>query len=105
MSFFQLITSGPWMAWAVKVLLIAEMAFLSRNWAKQLLGVYQSGPFGEAALAFALGLVGYFCLNGIFEGFNRGNMLGLAVGCLGLFLIGKVFLVLFAPHYLPFLPF
>lgn len=105
MSWFSLFQAGPWAAWILNAILILEMALLSHNWAKQLLGVYHSGPVGAAGLAFIMGLIGFLCLNGIFEGFERGNMLGLAAGCLGLFLIGKTFLLLFAPHLLIFIPF
>ena len=101
----QLFTGGSWLAWLINAVLIVEMSLLSHNWARQFVGVYHSGPFGEAALAAAMGVLGFFCLNGIFEGFERGNMLGLVAGCLGMFLIAKGFLLLFAPHLLAFIPF
>ena len=104
MSWCQIVT-GPWMMWVAKALLLVEMTLLSRSWAKQLTSVYNSGPLGEIALAIALGIAGFFCLNGILEGFDRGNMLGLVSGCLGIYMIAKAFLVLFAPHYLGFFPF
>ena len=103
MSWIQLFAGSGWVL-ATKLLLLLEMTLLSRGFAKQLLGVYNSGPLGEIALAIALGVAGFFCLNGIFEGFDRGNMLGLVVGCLGIYLIAKVFLTIFAPHYLGFMP-
>jgi hypothetical protein len=105
MTWIQLLGSGPWMAWLIKLVVILEVALLSRNWAKQIVGFYHSGPMGEVSLAIAFGVLGFYCLNGIFSGFERGNMLGFAAGLMGIFLIGKGFLLLFAPHYLIFIPF
>jgi hypothetical protein len=102
--FFLNWLGGPWMVWLAKIAIVLEVALLSRDWARHLVGIYHSGPLGEAGLAIAFGCVGYACLNGIFEGFDRGNVLGLVVGMLGVFLLTKGFLVLFAPHYLSWFP-
>lgn len=105
MAWIQLVLGGPGMAWLIKLVIIAEVALLSRSWAKQLVGFYHSGTIGEVGLAIAFGIVGFFCLNGILEGFEKGNMIGLAAGFMGFCLIAKGFLLIFAPSYLMWLPY
>lgn len=91
--------------WLTKLLLFLEVALVSSNWPVYLRRVYQSGYAGEIGLAVGFGLVVPLVLNGLYAGLNRGNWVGLIAGALGLGMLTKALLVLFAPHYLGLLPF
>ena len=105
MSIFQLFASGPWMLWLTKLLLVLEIVFFSHSWTRDLVQFYKSGPVAEVSVAVGMGLMIPICLNGIYEGFDRGNWIGLAAGLFGIWYVATGALAIFMPHLLPYLPF
>lgn len=105
MSFAQLFSVTPLSMGVVKLVLAVALLMESSAVLAQIRQLYDSGPGGQVGLAIAFGLFIPICLNGLYEGFDRGNWLGLAGGGIGLLFSGKTFLLLFAPQYLGLLPF
>jgi hypothetical protein len=105
MSLFHLISSGPWWAWLAKIAIVLGIFFSTKNFTQELVAFYRQGHAAEVAVAVAFGLLVPSCLNGIYEGFDRGNWLGFAFGLVGIWFLTKGTLALFAPQYLTFMPF
>jgi hypothetical protein len=105
MSLSQIFAATPWSLGVVKLILAVALLMESSTLLEQMRHLYQSGPGGQVGLAIAFGLFIPICLNGVYEGFDRGNWLGLAGGGIGLAFTGKAFIFLFAPQYLGLLPF
>lgn len=105
MSVFQLLSSGPWWAWLAKLALVLSVGLSSKTFTDELVAFYDRGPLAEVAVAIAFGITVPSCLNGIYEGFDRGNWLGFSCGLIGIWFLTKGALALFAPQYLSVMPF
>lgn len=105
MSIFQLLSSGPWWSMFVKIAVVVGLMFSTGNFTDDLVTFYESGPMAEALVAMGFGLCVPVCLNGIYEGFDRGNIAGLGYGLVGIWFLSKGALALFAPEYLGVFPF
>lgn len=105
MSIFQLLSNGPGWAVMAKIALVISLMFSTTSFTDELVTFYESGPMAQALVAMGFGLCVPVCLNGIYEGFDRGNWIGLGYGLVGVWFLSKGALALFAPHYLGVLPF